>query len=35
MKQQKDIDANVDFFSASSYYVMGHPRSTSTRPSSR
>lgn len=25
MKQQKDIDANVDFFSASSYYVMGIP----------
>ncbi|HJQ93979.1 MAG TPA: citrate/2-methylcitrate synthase [Candidatus Thermoplasmatota archaeon] len=25
MKRQKDIDANVDFFSASSYYVMGIP----------
>ena len=25
MKEQKDIDANVDFFSASSYYVMGIP----------
>ena len=25
MKAQKDIDANVDFFSASSYYVMGIP----------
>ena len=25
MKKQKDIDANVDFFSASSYYVMGIP----------
>src|SRR5688572_4257109 len=25
MKQQKQIDANVDFFSASSYYVMGIP----------
>lgn len=25
MKQQKGIDANVDFFSASSYYVMGIP----------
>jgi citrate synthase len=25
MKEQKGIDANVDFFSASSYYVMGIP----------
>ncbi len=25
MKRHKDIDANVDFFSASSYYVMGIP----------
>jgi citrate synthase len=25
MKELKDIDANVDFFSASSYYVMGIP----------
>jgi citrate synthase len=25
MKQEKGIDANVDFFSASSYYVMGIP----------
>ncbi|MCA1819685.1 MAG: citrate synthase, partial [Halobacteriales archaeon] len=25
MKAEKDIDANVDFFSASSYYVMGIP----------
>ena len=25
MKEQKNIDANVDFFSASSYYVMGIP----------
>jgi citrate synthase len=25
MKDEKDIDANVDFFSASSYYVMGIP----------
>lgn len=25
VKEEKDIDANVDFFSASSYYVMGIP----------